>query len=127
GVPRSPARLPAALRLASQLPIDVLAGAPEPRAEALFERLRGLVSDLSIEAGREIDLHATVHDVVTELPPELRRSLVELLVDRVRDDPLAERLIGTMSNAELTRALVDLGRDGRRDPVELANHLAAAG
>jgi len=123
----NPARVPDAHLLASQLRIDDLAGAPETRAEALFERLRGLVSDLSIEAGREIDLHATVHDVVTELPPELRRSLVELLVDRVRDDPLAERLIGTMSNAELTRALVDLGRDGRRDPVELANHLAAAG
>jgi HEAT repeat protein len=123
----NPARVPDAHQLASQLRIDDLAGGPGIRAEALFERLRGLVSDLSIEAGREIDLHATVHDVLTELPAELRRSLVELLVDRVRDDPLAERLIGTMSNAELTRALVDLGRDGRRDPVELAGHLAAAG
>jgi hypothetical protein len=123
----NPARVPDAHVLASQLRIDDLAGGPETQAEALFERLRGLVSDLSIEAGREIDLHATVHDVVTELPAELRRSLVELLVDRVREDPLAERLIGTMSNAELTRALVDLGRDGRRDPVELATHLAAAG
>jgi HEAT repeats len=127
GVVASPARMPDALLLASQLRIDDLAGGPGTHAEALFERLRGLVSDLSIEAGREIDLHATVHDVVTELPAELRRSLVELLVDRVRDDPLAERLIGTMSNAELTRALVDLGRDGRRDPVELATHLASAG
>jgi hypothetical protein len=127
GVVASPARVPDAHLLASQLRIDDLAGGPGTQAEALFERLRGLVSDLSIEAGREIDLHATVHDVVTELPAELRRSLVELLVDRVRDDPLAERLIGTMSNAELTRALVDLGRDGRRDPVELATHLAAAG
>jgi hypothetical protein len=123
----NPARVPDAHLLASQLRIDDLAGRSGTQAEALFERLRSLVSDLSIEAGREIDLHATVHDVVTDLPAELRRSLVELLVDRVRDDPLAERLIGTMSNAELTRALVDLGRDGRRDPVELATHLAAAG
>jgi len=123
----NPARVPDAHLLASQLRIDELAGRSGTQAEALFERLRGLVSDLSIEAGQEIDLHATVHDVVTDLPAELRRSLVELLVDRVRDDPLAERLIGTMSNAELTRALVDLGRDGRRDPVELATHLAAAG
>ena len=123
----NPARVPDAHLLASQLRIDDLAGRSGTQAEALFERLRGLVSDLSIEAGQEIDLHATVHDVVTDLPAELRRSLVELLVDRVRDDPLAERLIGTMSNAELTRALVDLGRDGRRDPVELATHLAAAG
>jgi hypothetical protein len=123
----NPARVPDAHVLASQLRIDELSGESGSQAEALFERLRSLVSDLSIEAGREIDLHATVHDVVAELPSELRRSLVEHLVDRVRDDPLAERLIGTMSNAELTRALVDLGRDGRRDPVELASHLAAAG
>jgi hypothetical protein len=122
-----PARVPDAHVLASQLRIDDLSGAPGMRAEALLERLRGLVSELSIESGRQIDLHATVNDVVTELPPELRRSLVELLVDRVREDPLAERLIGSMSNGELTRALVDLGRDGRRDPVELATHLAAAG
>jgi hypothetical protein len=50
-----------------------------------------------------------------------------MLIDHVRDDPLAERLIGTMSNAELTRALVDLGGRGRRDPVELARQLAQAG
>lgn len=122
-----PARVPDAQVLASQLRIGDLDGGPGAQAEALLDRLRGLISDLSIEAGQEIDLHATVHDVVTDLPAELRRSLVELLVDRVREDPLAERLIGTMSNAELTRALVDLGRDGRRDPVELATHLAAAG
>jgi HEAT repeat protein len=52
---------------------------------------------------------------------------VEELVDAVKDDPVAERLIGTMSNAELTRALVDLGRSGDRDPVALARQLADAG
>ncbi len=123
----SSGRMPDAQALASRLDLQALPGSPDRQAEGLLERMRTLVSQLSVEAGREIDLHTTVHDVVTELPLDLRRSLMELLVDRVQDDPLAERLIGTMSNAELTRALVDLGRDGRRDPVELAEHLAEAG
>jgi HEAT repeat protein len=120
-------RVPDASALASRLGLEALRGAPDQQAETLLERLRTLVTQLSVEVGREIDLHTTVHDVVTDLPPDLRQSLMGLLVERVLDDPLAERLIGTMSNAELTRALVDLGRDGRRDPVELAQHLAGAG
>ena len=120
-------RIPDAETITSQLMKGDLSGTPSDQAEVLLDRIRVLVSELSVEAGREIDLHSTVHDVVAELPAELRRSLVEILVDRVREDPLAERLIGAMSNAELTRALVDLGRDGRRDPVELARQLAEAG
>jgi HEAT repeats len=113
--------------IASQLRVAELSGAPGRQAEVVFERLRTLVAELSIESGREIDFHATVNGVVSDLPAHLRRSLIELLVDRVLDDPLAERLIGTMSNAELTRALVDLGRDGQRDPIDLARNLASAG
>ncbi|MEW6059996.1 MAG: HEAT repeat domain-containing protein [Actinomycetota bacterium] len=113
--------------LASELMVEDLRGDPSDQAATLLARLRSIIEGTPVEAGRAIDLHAAVHDVVTELPPSIRRSLVEILVDHVRDDPLAERLIGTMSNAELTRALVDLGRDGRRDPVELARQLAAAG
>lgn len=120
-------RIPDAETMTSQLMTGDLSGTPGDQAEVLLDRIRVLVSELSVEAGREIDLHSTVHDVVSELPAGLRRSLVEILVDRVREDPLAERLIGAMSNAELTRALVDLGRDGRRDPVELARQLAEAG
>jgi hypothetical protein len=113
--------------LATQLVVEDLRGDPVDQAETLLSRLRSVIEGAPIEAGRAIDLHTAVHDVVTDLPPDIRRSLVEILVDHVRDDPLAERLIGTMSNAELTRALVDLGRDGRRDPVEMARQLAAAG
>lgn len=120
-------RIPDAETMTSQLMTGDLSGTPGDQAEVLLDRIRVLVSELSVEAGREIDLHSTVHEVVSELPAGLRRSLVEILVDRVREDPLAERLIGAMSNAELTRALVDLGRDGRRDPVELARQLAEAG
>ena len=119
-------RGPIADVLATELMMEDLHGTPSDQAEMLLSRLGALLSDRPPEAA-PIDLDTAAHDVVTDLPPELRRSLVERLVDRVRTDPVAERLIGTMSNAELTRTLVDLGRDGRRDPVQLARELAQAG
>jgi hypothetical protein len=112
--------------LASELMVEDLHGSAEDQAETLLARLRQ-VMEVGLPEGARIDTHAAVHDVLTDLPVEVRRSMVEMLVDRVRDDPVAGRLIGTMSNAELTRALVDVGSSGRRDPVELARQLAAAG
>jgi hypothetical protein len=113
--------------LASELMVEDLHGDPVDQAETLLSRLRSILEGAAAPPGRAIDLHAAVHNVMNDLPADIRRSLVEILIDHVREDPLAERLIGTMSNAELTRALVDLGGRGRRDPVELARQLAQAG
>jgi hypothetical protein len=125
--PASPSRVPDASVLASELMIEDLQGSPEDQARSLLARLRSFTSGLALEPGRGIDFQSAVHDVITQLPDGIRRALVEELVDTVKDDPVAERLIGTMSNAELTRALVDLGRSGERDPVALARQLAEAG
>ncbi|HEU4354399.1 MAG TPA: HEAT repeat domain-containing protein [Actinomycetota bacterium] len=120
---------PAALvePLTPELMLEDLRGAPADQAETLLIRLREMLDDPSLATGGAIEAHASVHGFVGELPPDIRRALVELLVDRVRVDPVAERLLSTMSNAELTRALVDLGREGRRDPTELALELSRAG
>ncbi len=113
--------------LATELMVEDLHGSPDDQAETLLSRMGALLAEQPPDAASPIDLDAAVHDVVTELPPEIRRSLMDRLIERARTDPVAERLIGTMSNAELTRALIDLGRDGRRDPVQLAHQLAQAG
>jgi HEAT repeat protein len=113
--------------LAAELMLEDLRGTSGDQAEALLTRLKELFEDTSFERGHAIEMHSTVHGLVADLPPDIRRALVELLVDRVRVDPVAERLLSTMSNAELTRALVDLGHEGRRDPTELAHELARAG
>lgn len=113
--------------LAAELMLEDLQGAPRDQAETLLSRLSEVLQGAPRRHAPAIDVHATVHGLVADLPPDLRRSLVELLVDRVAVDPIAERLISTMSNAELTRALVELGRDGRRDPAELARALTRAG
>ncbi len=112
--------------LASELMVEDLHGSPEDQAETLLSRLSRVEAAATAEGAR-IDVHSAVHDMLTDLPVDVRRSLVGMLVDRVRQDPVAGRLIGTMSNAELTRALVDVGAAGDRDPVELARELAQAG
>jgi len=125
--PDAVAEIPDADVLASELLVEDLHGDAEEQAETILSHMRALASDLNVEPARGIDLHSAFHEAIGRFPPTVRRSLVRLLVDRVAEDPLAQRLVGAMSNAELTRALVDLGRDGGRDPVDLARRLAAAG
>lgn len=121
------APVPGVESLAPELVLEDLRGTTRDRAETLLARLQELLGGTPPGSGQAIEVHSTVHGMVAELPPDIRRALVELLVDRVRVDPVAERLLSTMSNAELTRALVDLGHEGHRDPVELARELAQAG
>jgi HEAT repeat protein len=113
--------------LASELMLEDLHGSPSDQAETLLTRLRQVFEEGALRGGPMIELHTAAHDMLTDLPDDVRRSLLEMLVDRVRDDPLAGSLIGTMNTSQLTRALVDVGRDGRRSPVELARDLAASG
>jgi hypothetical protein len=113
--------------LASELMVEDLHGSPEDQAATLLARLRRVVSE-GLPEGAGIDAQAAVHDVMTDLPPDVRRSLVQMLVSRVQEDPVAGRLIGSMSNAELSRALVDAGGgSGQPTPVDLARDLARAG
>lgn len=121
-----PGRLDADV-LASELMVEDLHGTPDDQAMTLLARLRRVVAEEPLDRGPAIDVHAAIHDLMTELPVDVRRSLVEILVDKVSEDPVAGRLIGAMTNAELTRALVDIGSQGRRDPVELARSLSSAG
>lgn len=113
--------------LASELMLEDLGGSPEEQAHTVLARLHAVAEGLELEPGQGIDLQSAFHEAISHLPTDLRRSLMDLIVQEVTEDPLAQRLLGTMSNAELTRALVDLGRGGKRDPVELARKLAIGG
>lgn len=113
--------------LASELMIEDLHGSPADQAETLLARLRTLIGEGAPGPVPAIELHSSIHDVLTGLQSDVRRSLVEMLVERVPEDAVAGRLIGTMSNAELSRSLVDIGAGGGRDPVELARRLSSAG
>jgi hypothetical protein len=106
----------------ADLPPDLASGSIGERVDALLERLRAAIIDDADPAHTD----GAVSDRVLDLPPELRTAVFGKLVGEASSDPLAERLIRSMTNAELTRALVDLGdRDG--DAVGLAERLAETG
>jgi hypothetical protein len=97
------------------------------QAQALFRRLQKLVALLPGKQTKAFELYRRLHEVVAQLPDPVRRALALLLIQRAGQDPLAERFIGTMTDAELARVLVDLGADGGPDPRGLAAHLVAMG
>jgi hypothetical protein len=104
-----------------ELPSEALSGSIDERVEAMLQRLRdAIVEDDDSEGDHGLS------DSVLDLPLELRTAVLGKLVAEASSDPLAERLIRSMTNAELTRALVDLG-DGGDDAVSLAERLAEAG
>ena len=100
---------------------------PTEAAQGIFARLRHIVSTLPERAVQGVQLYGRLHEVIARLPQALRRELMAILLGRITNDPLAERLIGTMTDAELTRVLVDQGEDGRSDPMDLARRLVSLG
>lgn len=98
-------------------------GSQMAQAEVLLAQLRSIAAGVNPDTGERVDARSS-----GDAPPSgLQPPFVEALVDRIRDDPMTRRLIGTMNNAELTRTLVNLGEVGGGDPVKLAEALAAAG
>jgi len=100
---------------------------PADAAHAIFARLRHIVSSVSERQVKGVQLYGRLHEVMARLPAALRRELMAILLGRIMNDPLAERLIGTMTDAELARVLVDQGEDGRSDPLDLARRLVTLG
>lgn len=106
--------------------VENLRGSLDEQARAVLERMREAIAVLGANDQRSRARYQNVGDLVVGLPAGLRRAVVARLIEDVAHDPIAGRLIGSMSNAELTRALVDLGRDGR-EPVQIAERLAEIG
>jgi HEAT repeat protein len=96
-------------------------------AGGIFVRLKGMVGLLPDRQAKGFELYRRLQEVVRHLPPPARRALSAILLDRVREDPMAERVIGTMTDAQLARLLVDLGSDGTTEPVHRATRLVELG
>jgi hypothetical protein len=105
---------------------DGLSGPVGDQAEHVLERLRAAVSMDGARSSSSTDLYSELCGALVILPEELRRSVIGKLVGEATGDLLAERLIGSLSNAELSRAIVGLASEGG-EPVEMAQRLADTG
>jgi hypothetical protein len=115
-------------RLGLQLPDEDearLRTSPADLAQSLFDRFQALVGALPPEMASNLELYRTLRTSTADLPEEQRLMLNAVLLDRVLDDPLAERYIGTMSDTELARILVEVATRFGRDPTEMASRLIA--
>jgi len=96
-------------------------------ATGIFVRLKGMVALLPERLIKGFELYRRLQEVVRHLPTAARRALSMIMLDAVREDPMAERVIGTMTDAQLARLLVDLGSEGGSDPVTRAVRLVEFG
>ena len=125
GIALDLAALQEALQLTGESMAELSGGAPSDVPEVLFSRFRAVVASLPPEMSASLELYRALHAIVEALPPEQRVLLESVLLDRSLDDPLAERYVGTMSDTELARVIVDVARAFGRDPAEMAGGLAA--
>jgi HEAT repeat protein len=113
--------------MAHTLVVEQAGSSTQEIAAGIFIRLKGLVASLPERLAKGFELYRRLQEVVHHLPAPTRRALSGILLDQVRDDPLAERVIGTMTDAQLARLLVDLGPQGSSEPVDRAGRLVELG
>jgi hypothetical protein len=96
-------------------------------AQEVFARLERLLRILPSDLIGGFEFYRRLHEVVVQLPKSLRRAVMTVVLSKVREAPLAERMIGTMTDADLARVLVDQAAESQADPVELARWLTDNG
>ncbi|MBW3562650.1 MAG: HEAT repeat domain-containing protein [Actinobacteria bacterium] len=111
---------------ATDLMIGGLSGSPADQAESVYRRFRAVLASLPPELTGHPDLYSRLHRIVGHLPAGTRRAFAGYVIGRVESDELAQGYLGTMTDAELARVLVDLGDKGP-SPVDVARRLSAVG
>jgi hypothetical protein len=96
-------------------------------AQAVFARFEHLMRTLPPDLIGGFEFYRRLHEVIVQLPKTLRRAVMTVLLWKVREEPLAERMIGTMTDADLARVLVDQAAESHVDPLDLARWLAHNG
>lgn len=102
-------------------------GSIDEQAQELFERMRGLLGALPTHLESDPDLFSKLHTAVDNLAPTVRVALATKLLDRMETEDVAERLVNTMSDAQLARTLKDVGEAGQQDALALARRMVESG
>lgn len=103
---------------------DELVVDPSTAAD-VYGKFRDLVAALPAHAAEDPELYRRLQRAVTALPRHVRSDLVGVLMDESRSEPVAARMVSSITDHQLGQLLVELGEDGERDPVQLAEELVA--
>jgi HEAT repeat protein len=126
-LPETVRRLQQPAKLASEiLPRDA-AGSPVHRAELVLRSFHELMWSLPPRYAESPEVYGRLREVMQYLPADVSRLLAALLLERSGDDPVAMRVIGTMTDTDLARLLLHLGRSGGPNPQDAARRLTEAG
>lgn len=126
-LPETVRRLQQPAKLASEiLPRDA-AGSPVHRAELVLRSFHELMWSLPPRYAESPEVYGRLREVMQYLPADVSRLLAAILLERSGDDPVAMRVIGTMTDTDLARLLLHLGRSGGPNPQDAARRLTEAG
>ncbi|MDQ3990778.1 MAG: HEAT repeat domain-containing protein, partial [Actinomycetota bacterium] len=118
----------AGLLFQSEDPADEDASADAAaRAESLFRQFQQVLAGLPEGLVDDIRVYRKLHEVVASLPSTVRRGLAAKLLDAAGTDVMASRVVGSLTDAELSRLIVDLASEGDADPLEMARSLVEDG
>lgn len=106
---------------------DELEAEASETGASLYGRLRNLVEALPPDVMEDPELYRRIHRAVVSLPKRVRSDLMAVLVKESRTDPLAARMLSSLTDHQLGSYLAELERRDEHDPIELANTLVHRG
>lgn len=95
-------------------------------AASLYTRFQELIAAFPEEVAEDPHLYERLQETLDELPDETRRILGRMLVEHAEDDVVAHRFVGTITDSDLARMLVDVSSE-QFDPVVIATELVEHG
>ncbi|MDQ3940489.1 MAG: hypothetical protein M3238_03955, partial [Actinomycetota bacterium] len=96
-------------------------------ADSLYGRFRELVAALPDEVAEDPELYRRLQGAVARVPDETRKALSSRMMHHLADDVVAQRLIGTMTDADLARTVAEVARADGENALELAQSLVNSG
>lgn len=109
-------------QLIDQALIDTDGLSNAARADQVYKALKRVESELPRRFGVSAEFAEGVERVVQALPKALRREFAALAMARASADPMAERYLNHLTDAELVQ-LLELVAEGGADPIDLARRL----
>lgn len=101
-------------------------GAMRKEAASIYTRFQEMISAFPDEVAEDPNLYERLQETLRELPDEIRRILGRMIVEHAEDDVVAQRFVGTITDSDLARMLVDVSSE-QFDPVVIATELVDHG